>query len=453
MNNRSEKYLNSKIRLLLILLLTLCVFGIYILNPDRTYGVLDKDDIKLNSKSAIAIDVETGNVLFEKDASKKIYPASTLKILTALVALEEGDLKDEITVSKNALEGQKNGGTNIGLKEDEKIVLEDALYGMLLESANDAAIAIGEHYGNGSMKDFAKLMNKKAKKLGLDNSHFVNSYGFFDEDQYTTVEDLAKLTRKAIKNEKLLEILSSPTYTLEKTNKRNTPLKINSTHKMFPGKEFSFESFVGGKTGFIEEAGNNLISLFKKDNRMILLVLSGPELKKPIYEDTKALFELIDKEYEVTSLSKDGSDKSFSDLIVDEDYPFEKLSKGMDEKIDVFMPVNATKSKIEFSIDNKLTLPVAKGDIIGYQVVKYKDDIIAKNPIVANEDYTKLSHIMHILFILLKYLLILIVIAVLALLGYREYLKRKRRKAKGMYRKKLKPKKYKPMKKEKRLFK
>ncbi len=453
MNNRSEKYLNSKIRLLLILLLTLCVFGIYILNPDRTYGVLDKDDIKLNSKSAIAIDVETGNVLFEKDASKKIYPASTLNILTALVALEEGDLKDEITVSKNALEGQKNGGTNIGLKEDEKIVLEDALYGMLLESANDAAIAIGEHYGNGSMKDFAKLMNKKAKKLGLDNSHFVNSYGFFDEDQYTTVEDLAKLTRKAIKNEKLLEILSSPTYTLEKTNKRNTPLKINSTHKMFPGKEFSFESFVGGKTGFIEEAGNNLISLFKKDNRMILLVLSGPELKKPIYEDTKALFELIDKEYEVTSLSKDGSDKSFSDLIVDEDYPFEKLSKGMDEKIDVFMPVNATKSKIEFSIDNKLTLPVAKGDIIGYQVVKYKDDIIAKNPIVANEDYTKLSHIMHILFILLKYLLILIVIAVLALLGYREYLKRKRRKAKGMYRKKLKPKKYKPMKKEKRLFK
>jgi len=155
------------------------------------------------SQSAVLIDAGTGSILAEKDANKKMYPASLTKIMTAIIAIEKGNLSDVITVDNDT--PYEISGSHIALEPGEILTLKDLLYALMLPSANDAASVIAKHYG-GSTEEFVKLMNDKAKELGALNTHFVNPHGLHDENHYTTATDLAIITKYAMKM-KLLELL------------------------------------------------------------------------------------------------------------------------------------------------------------------------------------------------------------------------------------------------------
>lgn len=239
---------------------------------------------KLNQKEAV----------YKKNIYERLYPASTTKILTALIALEQSNLDDVVTVSANAAK-QASDSSVCGLKEGDRITMRDLLYGLMMRSGNDAAIAIAEHI-SGSTEEFAVLMNAKARSLGATNSHFVNPNGLHDEDHYTTVYDMYLIMNAAVQNETFVQILNTANYTTNYTDATGAAATQEwaSTNKYLMGTEETPEGVVviGGKTGTTGEAkyclvqynqnasGEPLISIvYKADCRDNMYLLMSEILK------------------------------------------------------------------------------------------------------------------------------------------------------------------------------
>lgn len=239
---------------------------------------------RLNEKEAV----------YKKNIYERLYPASTTKILTALIALEESNLDDVVTVSANAA-NQASDSSVCGLKEGDQISIRDLLYGLMMRSGNDAAIAIAEHI-SGSSEEFAVLMNAKAQSLGATNSHFVTPNGLHDEDHYTTVYDMYLIMNAAVQNETFVEILQTASYTSNYTDAAGNPVTQDwaTTNKYLMGTEAVPEgvTVIGGKTGTTGEAkyclvqynqnasGEPMISIvFKADCRDNMYLLMSEILK------------------------------------------------------------------------------------------------------------------------------------------------------------------------------
>lgn len=222
----------------------------------------DGVDASLSGASAI-FDVDSHEVLYANNATERLYPASLTKVLTALIALQKGNLDDVITVSKNS-EIKESGAQLCGFKEGDKITLEQALHGLLMYSGNDAAVAIAE-YVSGSVEEFATLMNETAKSLGATNSNFVNPHGLSDENHYTTAYDLYLIFNAAMKYDKFVEIIHtdawSTSYTLNDGSSKDITFK--TTNLYLKGNEKAPEgvTVIGGKTGTTNAAGSCLILL------------------------------------------------------------------------------------------------------------------------------------------------------------------------------------------------
>ena len=239
---------------------------------------------RLNEKEAV----------YKKNIYERLYPASTTKILTALIALEESNLDDVVTVSANAA-NQASDSSVCGLKEGDQISMRDLLYGLMMRSGNDAAIAIAEHI-SGSSEEFAVLMNAKAQSLGATNSHFVTPNGLHDEDHYTTVYDMYLIMNAAVQNETFVEILQTASYTSNYTDAAGNSVTQDwaTTNKYLMGTEAVPEgvTVIGGKTGTTGEAkyclvqynqnasGEPMISIvFKADCRDNMYLLMSEILK------------------------------------------------------------------------------------------------------------------------------------------------------------------------------
>lgn len=237
----------------------------------------------------------TGQIPYAKNIYGKLYPASTTKILTCLIALEQGNLDDVVTVGPNAL-NLEAGSSVCGLKVGDKITMRDLLYGLMMRSGNDAAVAIAEHI-SGSIEAFADRMNQEAIKIGATHSHFVNPNGLPNDDHYTTVYDMYLLFNHAIQNDTFLNILETKSYTTTYTDVNNIPVKQTwtSTNKYLAGTEEAPEGItvLGGKTGTTGEAGyclvllsqntsgQNIISIvYKADCKSNLYLLMNQMLKK-----------------------------------------------------------------------------------------------------------------------------------------------------------------------------
>ncbi len=216
----------------------------------------------INAQAAIVVEESTGRVLFEKNAAQKRSIASTTKIMTAIVALENADIDEEIVISKRAA---GIGGSVIGLQTGQKFTLKEMLFALLMVSANDAAIAIAEHIG-GTVEDFSKMMNRKAVSLGMDNSHFVSPHGLDRENQYSTAYDLAVITIEALKNPLFAEIVSTKSSYIPGHSLYNTNELLGSC----PGVD-------GVKTGYTGKAGRCLVTTVKRgDMRLVSVVLGSP---------------------------------------------------------------------------------------------------------------------------------------------------------------------------------
>ncbi|WP_010650742.1 D-alanyl-D-alanine carboxypeptidase family protein [Oceanobacillus massiliensis] len=251
----------------------------------------------VSANNAILIEQSTGRVLFEKNANDQASIASITKIMTAIIAIESGKMEEMAEASREAIYTE---GSSIYLEQGERMKLEDLVYGLMLRSGNDAAVAIAEHVG-GSEDGFIFLMNEKAKWLGMTNSHFDNPHGLDSDTHYSSAYDMGLLMRYAMENDLFKKITASETYKSE-----NRSYSWQNKNKLLT--QF-YEYCTGGKTGYTKKTGRTLVSTAEKDGvELIAVTLDAPD----DWQDHMSMFEWGFDNYQMESLSNEGP----SDYIV-----------------------------------------------------------------------------------------------------------------------------------------
>ena len=267
------------------------------------------------AESAIVMEQETGTILYSKNMDDVHFPASITKIMTALLVLENCQLDETVTFSADAVYGTELGSSSIARDVKEEMTVEQTLYGMMLESANECAYALGEHVA-GDIPSFVDMMNERAKELGCTNTHFNNTNGLPDDEHYTTAHDMALIARAAYKIPKFAEIVGTKNYTIPPTNKHSDPTPLNNHHQMlhyYKTNKYLYEYCLGGKTGYTVVAGATLVTYAKKDG-MTLICVVMKDTTSDEYTDTTNLFEYCFDNFstyavaDFTSISEDDTD-------------------------------------------------------------------------------------------------------------------------------------------------
>lgn len=242
---------------------------------------------QLTSEGAVLIEAETGAVLFEKNGTKQFYPASTTKLMTALLALENSALGETVTISRNAVYDIDVDSSRIWVDVGEELSMEDSLYALMLPSANDLAYAIAEHIG-GTKADFADMMNARAEALGCENTHFMNPHGLDEDNHYSCPLDLARIMRPLVKNSTFIKISGSKNHKIPKTNLCDEDRWILNTHLMLRGT-YTYDGVIAGKTGHTDLAGANLVTCAKRGNMTLIAVIMKAPDDTALYDDTATL--------------------------------------------------------------------------------------------------------------------------------------------------------------------
>lgn len=325
--------------------------------------------IYVSANSAILMEQDSGRVIFEKDAYTQRRIASITKIMTAILAVESGKLDETVKVSDRAIRAE---GSSIYLKAGEKIKLEDLVYGLMLRSGNDAAIAIAETVG-GSIEGFVYLMNQKAEEIGMKNTHFANPHGLDDhEDHYSTAYDMAILTRYAMQNDTYKKIAGTKTYRSESSNDEWDRVWKNKNKLLTSLYEYS----TGGKTGYTIRAKRTLVSTAEKDGvSYIAVTLNDPN----DWDDHIKMFETAFKQYKKVQVMEDGTIKAIKD----------KFYKNKVYLSSEFEYPITEKEKDGFKVEYKLT-KVKKNwkkdeenvpDIVGEAKIYLNEKLISSEPI------------------------------------------------------------------------
>ena len=333
---------------------------------------------KTNSRRYIVYDRISKSMIIGKNEDVKSAMASTTKIMTTIVILEKADLNETVTVSAKA---GGTGGSRLGLKRGDKASVRDLLYGLMLRSGNDAAVALAEHVG-GSVKGFAELMNEKAIELGLTNTHFVTPHGLDDANHYTTALELAKLTDYAMNNETFAKIVGTKSTTIYINNQSR---QINNTNELLG----VLNGVVGVKTGFTNNAGRCLVTETKRNNIDIITIVLGADTKKDRTKDSVNLIEYTFSKYKMYNLEeqiikefnkwKNINEKRI--LIINGKTSNPKLALGAIEKATI--PI-CDNDKIEYSINalTEVEAPVEQWNVMGTLTVKLNGEILENIDIV-----------------------------------------------------------------------
>lgn len=359
-----------------------------------TYEVSFADELNLSGEAAILIDSDTGQILYEKNPHKKLHPASTTKIMTGILAIELGNMEDIVTVDEEVV--RLTDGSHIALEPDEQLKFEDLLNALLIESANDSALAIAKHI-SGSIENFVNLMNTKAKELGALNTNFVNPNGLTNENHLTTAYDLSLIAQYAMKNPQFREIVSNYTYTIPKTNKKDeerylksnnrllySTIKINVNGKSVPIK---YEGVNGIKTGYTLAAQNCLVASASRNNQNLIAVVLKSNGRE-VFADVHKLFN-----YGFDNFMKAGiaTKNYFIDNIEVENGTIPIVAGIINENLTVTIPKDSM-DKIEQRIilDENIAAPVKKGQVLG-KVEYYLDGKLLGNvDIVSTLDVDKI---------------------------------------------------------------
>ena len=321
------------------------------------------DNPELNARIALIYDRASGRIIYEKNGNKQTPMASTTKILTAIVTLENADLKETVTIESKAA---GIGGSKLGLKKNDKITVNDLLYGLMLRSGNDAAVALAIHVG-GSIEGFADMMNKKAEELGLTNSHFVVPHGLDNEGHYTTAYELAKMADYALNIPKFKEIVSNKSATIYING---YPKAINNTNKLLG----SVSGVYGVKTGFTNGAGRCLVSSCKRGELDIITVIIGADTNNQRTADTKELIEYAFNNFSLINIEEIIQDKFEQWKNINEGRIY--VNKGIENGIKLYLekPKKSVMAVRKDSIDKidievnslfYMEAPVAKDQVIG----------------------------------------------------------------------------------------
>ena len=332
------------------------------------------DELKLGAEAAILIDNTTGKVLYDKNADEKKYPASTTKIMTAILTIENCNLNDVVTVNYEAISIVPSGYSVAELQVGEQLTVEQLLQVLLVNSANDAANVLAMHI-SGSIENFAEMMNNKASELGCTNTHFTNPSGKHDNDHYTTAHDLAIIMQYCMKNDTFRRISGSKSCIIPATNKYEERVYTNTNELLVvatrnDASNYYYQYAIAGKTGYTSQAKNCLVACSSKDNfELISVVLgAGQDYRGLSYRflDTKNLFEYgyntytikkirdkgaIAQQIEISNATKNTKDL---DLIIEDDIIAVIKQSEMNDEI---LP--------EIKLNDTLSAPISENDFIG----------------------------------------------------------------------------------------
>lgn len=340
------------------------VAGLVIMNiPQRAEA-----SVSVSARSAILMEQDSGRILYEKEANKVRRIASITKIMTAILAIESGKMDEMVKVSDRAVRAE---GSSIYLQPGEKIKLEDLVYGLMLRSGNDSAVAIAEHVG-GSLEGFSFLMNQKAEEIGMKNTHFANPHGLDDhEDHYSTAYDMALLTRYAMKNEMYQQIAGTEVHRAPNPNESWDRVWKNKNRLLTE----LYEYCTGGKTGYTKRAKRTLVTTASKGNlNLIAVTLNGPD----DWDDHINMYETAFKTYDVVEVLPQG-------IIKDVENDFYKNKVYLKQAYNY--PVTK-EEKNQFEIDLNLQKPKEEWEdsreipeVVGQATVYFDNKPVKKLPI------------------------------------------------------------------------
>ena len=290
-------------------------------NELTTENPIWADSPSITGESGIVLEVSTGTILYEKNMHEIHYPASITKIMTVLLAIENCEMDDIVTVPSEAVY-MEDKGSHIALDAGEQLTVEQCLYAIMLASANDAAYALAEHVG-GTYENFIRMMNEKAKELGCENTNFTNPHGLPDENHVTSAYDMALITKAALQYDMFQTVSGTSYYEIPPTEHQKDLICMYNHHKMIGKTEFQNEEVFAGKNGYTDAAGHTLVTCAKRDDMVIICVVMQDQ-GEYIYQDT---LELLNYGLDGFSKEEISGDKAFFEVMLKKENPnFENCS-------------------------------------------------------------------------------------------------------------------------------
>jgi D-alanyl-D-alanine carboxypeptidase (penicillin-binding protein 5/6) len=259
-------------------------------SPVGMLSVWAYEELELKSQTAVLMDMDTGQVLYSKDMHRRIYPASTTKVLTALVVAENARPYEVVTVNQSAVDTITWDSSHIALTQGEQFTVDSGLYALMLPSANDAANALAEHVA-GSQEAFAAMLNARAQEIGALNTHFTNAHGLHDDNHYTTAYDMALITRYAMQNELFRTYFGTPRFTMPPTNKNHQRPFTNYQYQLVRETGYYDPSVLGGKVGYTKEAKHTMTTVAQRGDRTLVCTVMGSPKRGDKFDDTEQLLE------------------------------------------------------------------------------------------------------------------------------------------------------------------
>lgn len=388
------------------------------------------------SDAAILIDSSTGQILYSKNADTPKYPASTTKILTAILVLENCQLTDVATASRTAIMAIPSGYSNAAIQVGEEMTIEQLLEVLLVHSANEAGYVLAEHVA-GSVENFSVMMNEKAKELGCTNSNFTNPSGVQDKNHYTTVNDLAIIARYCMKNQDFRRLVALKDCKIPPTNKYPEERVYSTTNDLLIFNDntdrpdnYYYESAIGIKTGYTSYAKNCLVSASLKNNiELICVVLGATQTDKGLsarYMDTISLFEYGYSNFSISNIINKGTviQKTKLENSAKNSSPLEIcIAKDMPALLDNSLDKSTLEPQI--TLKENLSAPIMQGSVVGeisYTIngIEYKGDLIANNTVLAKKKTSIAKIILYIILIAFG----IVVLVVVSILLYGLYLKK-----------------------------
>ena len=414
-----------KKRFFIIILLIVTLFNLYTTLSFADDTVPDSD-FQIYSAGSVLMDASTGKVLLQKDMNLQLYPASTTKILTAIIAIEKLDLTSKLTASRSAIMAIPSGYSNAGIKVGESLSVNDLLEMFLIHSANEVGYIFAEEI-SGNIENFANLMNQKALELGCTNTHFTNPSGIHDVNHYSTAYDMALIAKYCMKNETFRNIVNKKSCKFSATDLYPEERYFKNTNSLLDSSNrYYYEYAIGIKTGFTTQAKNCLIAGAKKDGIELIAVMLGAEAtengQSGRYVDAKNLFNFGFENYEIKKFLNEGT-KVAEIKVKNATKDTQTLNLIANASLSTTFQSNFDTTSLIPSIEIKenISAPIAKDAILGK--ISYNiDGIIYEADLIAENDVIKSNFIETLLQILLA-IIVLILIA--------EFFSHKRKKQKN----------------------
>lgn len=369
------------------LLMTSLPVAVFATDTESVTSVEWPEPPEIESAAAVVIEASTGSILYNKNAFDAYYPASTTKLMTSLLAIEQCPLSDIVTCSKDSIESIGWDSSRIGLVTGESLDMENALYAILLASANEVSYAVGEHVG-GTMDNFVAMMNQRAADLGCVNTHFMNPHGLDHEQHYSCPYDLALIARKAIEYTTFRRVSGSYNHQIPATNK-NDSRWISNTHPYIK-KNVVYEGVFAGKTGSTSKAGNCLVTCAERNGMTLICAIMKAPNSATVQSDTATLLDYTFKNFTLTPLaaSEATSKNAFPILFEDEEALIADVSSPLSvSDTSLMLPTGAVYSDLTKKITLTPSISFAAGEnVIGEVSYYYADNYVGSAEIIYHSE-------------------------------------------------------------------